>query len=501
MPFWRMRSLRPACRMMSKFLGLDQFEADAVSGYRLLPFRFTSLDAREYVLTNSAGQVALLDRETLDRFARHQLSPSTEAYKTLKARHFLLDSDSEVALDLLALKVRTRFARLAEFTSLHMFVVSLRCEHSCPYCQVSRQSDDRTAFDMTPATADKALVMVFRSPSPAIKIEFQGGEPMLNFELVRYIVRQAEAINETERRDLQFVIATNLAMVTDEILEFCKEHEILISTSLDGPEDLHNKNRPRPGRNSYEKAVEGIQRVRDRLGRDRVSALMTTTQASLTRGREIIDEYLRLGFDGIFLRPLSPYGFAIKTKAYAAYDIDEWLDFYFDGLSYILELNRSGVSFTEHYAAVILGKMLTPFGTGYVDLRSPAGIGIAAIVYNYDGDIYASDESRMLAEMGDKTFRLGNVHEKLWEEIMTSDALLQPLEESITESAPMCSECAFEPFCGADPVFHHATQGSFLGHKPTSAFCRRNMAIFRHLITLMRDDESARSIFLRWANA
>jgi len=37
-------------------------------------------------------------------------------------------------------------------------VVSLRCEHSCPYCQVSRQSEDRSAFDMTEQTAEKALV-------------------------------------------------------------------------------------------------------------------------------------------------------------------------------------------------------------------------------------------------------------------------------------------------------------------------------------------------------
>lgn len=487
--------------MTTKFQTLESYETPLADGYRLLPFRFTALDQDQYVLTNYVGQVCLLDRSTLSDFVQHKLIPNSESYKALKSRHFLLDADSDVGIDLLALKMRTRLARLKEFTSLHMFVVSLRCEHSCPYCQVSRQSNDRKAFDMSTATADKAIEMVFRSPSRAIKVEFQGGEPMLNFGLVQYIVERAKKINQSEQRDLQFVIATNLAMVTDDILEFCKVHGILVSTSLDGPPDLHNKNRPRPGRNSYEKAVEGIQRARDILGRDRVSALMTTTQASLSHARDIIDEYLRLGFEEIFLRPLSPYGFAMRTKSYAAYDVEQWLNFYFEGLDYILELNRNGIPFIEHYAAIILTKMLTPFGTGYVDLRSPAGLGIAAIVYNYDGDVYASDESRMLAEMGDKTFRIGNVHKNSWQDIMTSEALLAPLEESFLQSAPMCSDCAFEPFCGADPVFHHATQGSYLGHKPTSAFCSRNMAIFRRLITLMRDDEFARSIFLRWANA
>ena len=60
---------------------------------------------------------------------------------------------------------------------------------------------------------------------------------------------------------------------------------------------------------------------------------------------------------------------------------------------------------------------------------------------------------------------------------MLSDALLEPLEQSFTLSAPMCSDCAFEPYCGADPVYHYATTGDFVGRKPLSGFCRRNMAI------------------------
>ena len=74
--------------------------------------------------------------------------------------------------------------------------------------------------------------------------------------------------------------------------------------------------------------------------------------------------------------------------------------------------------------------MLTNDDPGYVDLTSPAGIGIGALVYNYDGDVYASDEGRMLAEMGDKTFRLGNLHDDSYAELILSDALLDPLEES-----------------------------------------------------------------------
>ncbi|MEX2204683.1 MAG: His-Xaa-Ser system radical SAM maturase HxsB [Myxococcota bacterium] len=485
---------------MSKFLPISHYQAPLTDGYKLLPFRFTRLAGDDYVLTNEAGEPLVLDRASLHAFVHHELDSGSPAYCDLKAKHFLLDSDSSLPIDLLALKVRTKLQRLADFTGLHIFVVSLRCEHSCPYCQVSRQSDDRVAYDMTTETADRALAMVFRSPSPAIKIEFQGGEPLLNFKLVRYIVGRADSMNQSHRKDLQFVVATNLALLTDEVLDFCELHGILLSTSLDGPRDLHNRNRPRPGGDSYERAVSGIARVRERLGLDRVAALMTTTEASLSRVREIVDEYVRLGFHGLFLRPLSPYGFAVKTKWYDSYGADRWLKFYFEGLDYIIELNKAGYPLVEQYAATVLSKMLTPFGSGYVDLRSPAGLGIAAIVYNYDGDVYGSDESRMLAEMNDKRFRLGNVHNDTYEQVFQSENLLGPLEESFAGSAPMCSECAFEPWCGAEPVYHYATQGDVVGNKPRSAFCSRNMAIFRRLTTLNRSDPETRRIFQRWAN-
>lgn len=485
---------------MAKFAELAEFEQPLEQGYKALPFRFIELVGDDYVLTNLAGEFAVAKRSDIESFARGNLSWHSPLYSELKSKHFLVDSDSDVALDLLSLKLRTKLAPLANFTGLHIFVVTLRCEHSCPYCQVSRANDNRREFDMTVETAMHSLDLVFRSPSPAIKIEFQGGESLLNLDLIERICEEATKRNEVEKRDLAFVYATNLAVLDDRALALAAKYNILVSTSLDGPQDLHNKNRPRPGNDSYERAVAGIHRARAALGRDQVGALMTTTAASLSRARDIVDEYVAQGFDGIFLRPLSPYGFAMKTKSYQAYSEKNWLEFYFEGLDYIIELNRGGFPFVEQYAATILRKMLTPFQPGYVDLMTPSGIGIGAVVYNYDGDVYASDEARMLNEMGDKTFRLGNVHKNTYEEIFLGDALLEPIERAFSSSNPMCSWCAFEPWCGSDPVYHHATQGDFVGKKPLSAFCGRNMAIFKGLITRMIAQPDVRSMFERWAN-
>lgn len=485
---------------MSRFQPVEFYQRPVQNSYQLLPLRFTSLNESEYVVTNLAGEHLVLPEAQLRALIRHELPSTSDDYLDLRARHFLYDEFSRSAPDLLALKIRSRHRQLAEFTGLHIFVVTLRCEHSCPYCQVSRQTEDREAFDMSRETADKSLNLVFRSPSPAIKIEFQGGEPLLNYELIQYIVARAELINQTAQRNLQFVIATNLAIVTDEMLEFCLQHSIHLSTSLDGPEDLHNKNRPRSGRDSHQRALSGIARARRIVGRDAVSALMTTTAASLGRVHEIIDTYVGLGFTGMFLRPLSPYGFAIKTNAIAAYNTERWIEFYKEGLSYILSLNKAGIPFREFYTSVILQKMLTSDDSGFVDLMSPSGIAIKSVVYNYDGAVYASDESRMLAEMGDQTFRLGDVATDSYEDIFLSDALLDPLEASFAGSVPMCNECAFEPFCGSEPVFHHTVQGDFVGRKAESSFCSRSMALCRHLIELMRTDPDAKRLFRQWAN-
>lgn len=483
---------------MSRFRSAESFQAKSAE-WEFLPFRFERVNGRVLV-TNFVGEHLFLDNDEFDQFSAGSLPTDSPLVRKLRAKHVIREADDNLPVELLAIKARTRYRRLSEFTALHILVASLRCEHSCPYCQVSRQSSDKDAYDMSWETASLALDSAFRSPSQNIKIEFQGGEPLLNFDLIEEVVRVARVRNEGEGKNLGFVIATNLALLDDRVIDFCRANDVYVSTSLDGPADLHNKNRPRPGRNSWELATAGIQRVREELGVDRVSALMTTTRSSLGRVKEIIDTYVELGLTSLFLRPLSPYGFAIKTKSFAAYDVERWLPFYEEGLDYIIELNRTGVPMVEQYAAIVLKKMLTNDDPGYVDLTSPAGIGIGAIVYNYDGDVYASDEGRMLAEMGDKTFRLGNLHEDSYEEIMLSDALLQPLEESFAQSAPMCQDCAFEPYCGADPTYHYATSGDFLGRKPTSGFHRRNMAIFKLLLDRYEGDAETRALFQTWAS-
>jgi uncharacterized protein len=480
---------------MTRFQPAESFHS-AEGKLQLLPLRFERA-GKQYLVSNMVGDFIRLSRDEMNRLVDLNVHPGDGLYEKAYAAHIITKADQKSQRQLLAMRLRSRMAYLRQPTPLHIFVVTLRCEHSCPYCQVSRQSTDRSKFDMSEETAGRALNIAFQSPSGRIKIEFQGGEPLLNFPLIKSIILAAKTKATTVGKRVDFVIASNLALLDDAVLAFCKENDVLLSTSLDGPADLHNKNRPRPGGNSHELATQGIRRAQVVLGADRVGALMTTTEASLDRVEEIVDEYLRLDLDGIFIRPLSPYGFAVKTKAIRKYDSKGWLNFYARGLRYILEVNRRGRHFPEFYATLILKRMLADRPLGYVDLRSPAGIGLGALVYNYDGKVFASDEGRMLAEMGDRTFELGSVTES-YRSLVFSDKLLDLVGSSLTQCAPECLDCVYEAHCGADPVYHHATQSDPVGIKPLSEFCARQKGIMNLLLEILDGSPQDAAILRRW---
>ena len=225
---------------------------------------------------------------------------------------------------------------------------------------------------------------------------------------------------------------------------------------------------------------------------------MTTSNLSLEHPVEIVDEYYRQGFRNIFLRSISPYGFALRNEKKNKYEMDKFLSFYKAAINRILEYNFEGTLFSEDYATIILKKILTPFPVGYVDLNSPTGAITNVIVFNYNGEIYASDESRMLAEMNDITFKLGHLATHSYEEIFYGPKAQEIVESGINESLPGCADCAFQAFCGADPIHHHATQGDMIGYRPTSTFCQKNMEIIRYLLELMDNDPRVARVFESW---
>lgn len=483
-----------------KFKSFDNFDLkNNVNEYYLLPFRFHRLTKEKEIIVNEVGDYLIIPNGTFEKIVTRKISKveDVELYGDLISNFFISEEVIPPLIDILATRYRTKKHFLNYFTGLHIFVISLRCEHTCHYCQVSRVTQNKDLFDMSISYIDKGIDIMFRSPNPHVTMEFQGGEALLAFDNIKYAVEKAERIAIDKDKGLSIVICTNLALINDEILDYCKAHNILISTSLDGPKYIHDKNRHKPNASSYDLAIEGIKKSREKLGFDKVSALMTTTKLSLDYPVEIVDEYFNLGFKGVFIRNISPYGFALRNDK-SKYETTKFLEFYKKALDRVLEYNFQGIHFTEDLARIFLTKILTPFNVGFVDLQSPAGLINGVIVFNYEGSVYATDESRMLAEQKDYTFKLGTLEDD-YEDIFFGEKALEISDVWANEGLNGCSECAFQQYCGADPVHNYATQGSMYGYRPTNDFCEKNMEIIRYLIELMESDQRIRKIFEGWA--
>lgn len=456
-------------------------------------------DARaSTVVTNASGDYAILSPLDASALKAGDLCVGHPRRLDLIARN-LMPRPGRGGKGLEDAVLRTRKGFALEGPALHIFVVTLRCDHACGYCQVSRAATGAAGFDMSWANAQAALDRVFEAPSQVLTIEFQGGEPALRFDLIRDIVIEAERRNAEHQRALRFSMVSTLHHLGAEELAFCRDHQIHISTSIDGTQALHDRQRPNPTRDSWAKTVSGLARAREVLGYEGVVAMPTLTRAALQDPRAVVDAYRDLGFGSIFLRPISPYGFARKTRRAIGYDMEAFVAFYGRALDYILELNRQGEPIVETYASILLRHIMTPFHTGYVDLRSPAGAGLGVLVYNYDGLVYPADEARMAAETGDRRFALGRVDQPL-AELITSPAMQWLSTGAVAEQLPGCRDCAFVPYCGADPIYHAAAQGDPVGDRATSEFCVKHMGLFKILFGHIAagDPETLRT-FTAWA--
>ena len=84
------------------------------------------------------------------------------------------------------------------------------------------------------ATGKKCIDTALNSPSKILKLEFQGGEPLLNFKTIREMVLYANSSAEKLGKSLEFVICSNLTRLNEDHMKFITQEDIGISTSIDG---------------------------------------------------------------------------------------------------------------------------------------------------------------------------------------------------------------------------------------------------------------------------
>ena len=134
---------------MARFQPAEAFHSEADT-LQLLPLRFERT-GKNYLVSNMVGDFIRLSGDELTRLVDLRVHPGDGLYEKAYAAHLITRTGQAAQRQLLALRLRSRLAYLRQPTPLHIFVVTLRCEHSCPYCQVSRQSAERSFNGRGPA--------------------------------------------------------------------------------------------------------------------------------------------------------------------------------------------------------------------------------------------------------------------------------------------------------------------------------------------------------------
>lgn len=457
-------------------------------------FRFRKLK-NDFLLTGDTGKYRLLSTDEFSDLLEGRLASLTEETRSrLKECGFL--SNAFGAGELVG-QYANRHVFLSKGTDLHIIVVTLRCNHSCIYCQTNSGNIEDRSLDMDLDTARSVVDRIFESPSRTLTIEFQGGEPTLNFEAIRFIVEYALKKNSTEKKNIQFSLVSNLTNLSQKQFDYIVKNKIGVCTSLDGPRELQNRHRIQLGSSgSYQRTVAWLKKFKKSFGAKefphQTNALTTITRHSFPFYKDIVDEYIRLGLTKIHLRPANPFGHAQKSWKKIGFSVAEFLGFYKKTMDYILKKNLSGKKIAERSALIFLKKILTDTDPNYLDLRSPCGAGIGQLAYHYDGSVYSCDEARMLGQMGDTSFKLGHVKTHGYRDILEAPALKTVCVASCLDNLPGCQNCAYMPFCGVCPIYNYSQTNSVFGKEPHNDRCKINAGILDYLFEKLSEEKYAK---------
>lgn len=463
-------------------------------------FRFKKIEDK-YLLTNDVGDYVFLTKNEFDDFTQGKIDKEGAVYAKLRDKNFIKD---ELNYDYLIERYKNKQSFLKQGTSLHIVVVTHRCDHRCVYCQTSSSFLNAENKDMDKDTAKKVVDVIFDSPSPHINIEFQGGEPLLNWEIVKFVIEYSEEKNEIFNKNLMFSLISNLTFLTEEKLQFLLFHKVSLCTSLDGPEYIHNKNRiattlPNGAYTNVKKWIDRIQELKKQEEQKngelpyRMEALVTVSRFTLPYAKELINEYIDRGYCKIHLRPLSQLGFSSTAWSQIGYSHEEFIKFYKECLDYIIDLNLQGKEFYERTARIILTKIFLDFDPNYLELRSPCGAGIGQMLYNYDGKVFTCDEGRML---GNDTFVIGDVHKDNYEQIVSHETVKLLCVASCLDGLE-CDSCVYKPYCGVCPIANYAENGNIFAQMPKNIRCQINQAIFGYIFYKLQE-EKVNKVFNSW---
>ena len=207
--------------------------------YKLNYFNFEEKNGK-YLITNDIGKYSFLSKQQFNKLIQKKELDDT-TMKELIEKGFIFNINDEIFASKQALELRRAKEYLLVPTTLHIFVVSKNCNFNCIYCQAG-QLDSKEEFYMSKEVAKKAVDIALKSPSRYLTFEFQGGEPLTNFDTIKYIIEYSKSNGKD--KNIEYNLVSNLTLLTDEMIGFFKENDVSICTSIDGNRQLQNTNRP-----------------------------------------------------------------------------------------------------------------------------------------------------------------------------------------------------------------------------------------------------------------
>lgn len=153
--------------------------------YYLLPFRFHVMQGKELLINDLGDFLLVPGGGSVERIVNRAIDTDGDLYKDLLASFFISEQPLPRLIDTMAIRLAARKAFLNHFTALHIFVLTLRCNPNCIYCQASNKENHCSGYDVEEADLFRAIDLMFCSPSPALTMEIQGGEPTLVPDLIR----------------------------------------------------------------------------------------------------------------------------------------------------------------------------------------------------------------------------------------------------------------------------------------------------------------------------
>jgi len=306
------------------------------------------------------------------------------------------------------------------------------CNLRCRYCFADTGEFHGKRGMMTNEVGEKAIDFVIRESGARknIEIDYFGGEPLLNFDVVKHITEYAKKEAEKHDKNFRFTITTNGMLLSDDVIEYINENMSNAVLSLDGRKEVNDKMRCKIDKSgSYDNIVPKYQKLVNSRG-DKDYYVRGTFTAENLDFVEDVEHMLELGFKNTSIEPVvvsEDREYAIKEehleKIYAEYD--KLAEIYY-------QHRRDGDPFTFFHFMIDLEQ-----GPCVVKRLSGCGAGHEYVSITPDGDIYPCHQF-----VGNTKFKMGNVFDgNIDEEIKTM------FEKSNIYTKPACENCFAKFYC------------------------------------------------------